>query len=60
MICCAIGSLILIAICSRIPFLRAYAERKRERAIRDQETAAAWRLHEPSAAEEHPPQNLAA
>lgn len=51
MICCAIASLILAAICSRIPVLRGAMNRKRERAKREQKQAAAWRLKAPSIAE---------
>jgi hypothetical protein len=59
MLCCVIGSLILVAICSHIPFLRGVMNRRREQAMREQEQAAAWRLYEPSV-EEPSPQRLAA
>ena len=46
MLCCLIGSLILVAVCSRIPLLRGWVNERRERAIQERAEAAAWRLQE--------------
>ena len=59
MLCCFIGSLILVALCSRIPILRGWVNRRREQAMRERAQAAAWRLHE-GTTEMRPSSRLAA